>query len=171
MSKTVDQLVKLNNEKRKLLKEENERYYTDVLLYVRMQWRLSEKQSEELLLEILDHLLDAQAENKTAQEVFGDNPNQFAHDLIEEIAKEKPQNMAKFIGGIVIMLTGWALVIRAIILYGISFVTDVNTDLNLFRALMSFLAITAYVTGNFWYIFKEIKTDLFKRISVKMSYQ
>lgn len=163
MKMTVDELVKLNNEKRELLTEENEKYYTDILLYVRMQWRLSEKQSEELLLEILDHLLDAQAENKTAQEVFGDNPYQFAHELIEEIAAEKPRNMLTFIGGIVVMLIGWVLVIRGVIIWGFSFFTDVNTEINVFKGVISALAVAGFTASNIWFILREVKQDLFKK--------
>lgn len=159
---TVDELVKINNEKRKLLTEENEKYYTDMLLYIRMQWRLSEKQSEELLLELLDHLLDAQAENKTAKDVFGDNAYQYAHELIEEIATEKPRNMVKFVAGLSLMLIGWVLVIRGIALYVLSFVTDVNIDVNIFKGVISALAVAGFVVSNTWFILREVGKDLFK---------
>lgn len=66
----VDMLIEENNRKRELLTPENEKYYDDMLIYIRLQWRLSEQQSEEVLMEILDHLLHGQEEGKTAKDMF-----------------------------------------------------------------------------------------------------
>lgn len=78
----AEQLVKENNKKRKLLTKENLKYYEDMLVYVRLSFDLSEQELEETLMEILDHLLDAQEDGKTAKEVFGPDPKKFANEMI-----------------------------------------------------------------------------------------
>lgn len=56
-------MIKLNNKQRELLTPENEVAYSDMLVYLRLS-NVPEQQVEELLLEILDHLIEAQRENK-----------------------------------------------------------------------------------------------------------
>ena len=57
-------LIEENNKKRKLLTKENEAYYDDLLVYIRLQLTLSEQQSEEVLMEMLDHLIEGQMKEK-----------------------------------------------------------------------------------------------------------
>ncbi|OEF97171.1 DUF1129 family protein [Desulfuribacillus alkaliarsenatis] len=56
----------------------NLKYYEDMLIYIRFSYNKSDQEVEEVLSELLDHLLDAQAEGKTAYEVFGDEPKKYA---------------------------------------------------------------------------------------------
>jgi len=76
-------LIEENNRKRELLNPQNEKYYRDMLLYIRLQLTLSEQQSEEVLIEMLDHLQDGQQDGKSAQEIFGEDPKGFAEEIIE----------------------------------------------------------------------------------------
>ncbi|WP_347862474.1 hypothetical protein U0355_04750 [Salimicrobium sp. PL1-032A] len=55
------EMIKSNNEKRKELTEENREYYEDMLLYIRLSYSKSEQDMEEVLAELLDHLLEAQS--------------------------------------------------------------------------------------------------------------
>ncbi|WP_347835339.1 hypothetical protein [Gracilibacillus sp. JCM 18860] len=75
-------LIEQNNQKRKLLNEENKKVYEEMLLYVRLFFNKSEQESEEILMELLDHLLDAQGEGKSAKEVFGDDPSNMPTKLL-----------------------------------------------------------------------------------------
>ncbi|WP_096186478.1 DUF1129 family protein [Evansella halocellulosilytica] len=84
-------LVKENNKKRKELTEENQKIYGDMLIYIRTSFSKSEQETEEILMEILDHLLEAQEAGKTAADVFGNDPKQFAHDIVGEL----PQMVTK----------------------------------------------------------------------------
>ena len=70
----VKEMVELNNQRRKLLTKENLKYYEDMLVYIRLSYDKSDQEIEEVLLELLDHLLEAQKEGRTAKEVFGRNP-------------------------------------------------------------------------------------------------
>ena len=66
---------------------ENEKYYSDMLIYIRLQLSLSEQQSEEVLMEMLDHLLDGQHEGKSAQDIFGADPKGYADEIIREFTE------------------------------------------------------------------------------------
>lgn len=158
---TVDELVKLNNEKRKLLTEENEAYYTDLVVYLRMKWRLSEQQTEEVLMEMLDHLLDAQKEGKSAAEVFGDEPLQFADSLIAEIADENPLNWVEFFGKLILQLLGWIFVIRGAIIMLFSFFTEVKETVYMLQAAVFATTISLFIIFNIWFMLKTVKKNLF----------
>jgi uncharacterized membrane-anchored protein len=97
-------LVVLNNEKRKQLNEHNRNYYTDMLVYIRSHLLLSEQQSEELLMELLDHLLEAQKHGKSAEDVFGKDAKAYCDELIRQLPKEKKRNIYAFIGYLMIRL-------------------------------------------------------------------
>jgi uncharacterized membrane-anchored protein len=97
-------LIALNNEKRKQLNEHNRNYYEDMLVYIRSHLLLSEQQSEELLMELLDHLLEAQKHGKSAEDVFGKDPKAYCDELIRQLPKEKKRNIYAFIGYLMIQL-------------------------------------------------------------------
>jgi uncharacterized membrane-anchored protein len=79
--------IEWNNEKRKELTKENLKYYEDMIVYIRLSFSKSEKETEEILSELLDHLLDAQKMGKSAIDVFGENPKKFADEIIGELPK------------------------------------------------------------------------------------
>ncbi|MDM5333284.1 DUF1129 family protein [Ureibacillus composti] len=114
MSLTVKDIVRQNNEKRKLLTLENEIYYENMLVYIRTNAFRDEKATEEVLLEMLDHLLDAQAEGKTAEEVFGKSPKELAEEIITSLPKESFKSLAEFTIETVLNLFGWFLVVWGI---------------------------------------------------------
>lgn len=84
----VKDIIKLNNQKREMLTEENLIYYEDMLVYIRLASNKSEQQTEEILLELLDHTLAAQEEGRTIKDVFGNDLKQYCQELIEEIPQE-----------------------------------------------------------------------------------
>lgn len=94
----VKEIIDLNNEKRKKLTEENLVHYEDMLTYIRLASNKSEQQTEEILLELLDHTLDAQEEGRTVKEVFGNDLKHYCQELIEEIPREtfKKQTIFSF---------------------------------------------------------------------------
>ncbi|ALX48548.1 hypothetical protein AOX59_07955 [Lentibacillus amyloliquefaciens] len=82
-----NKLIEDNNRKRKELTEENRKYYEDMLIYLRVSYKKSEQETEEILTEMLDHLLEAQAEGRSAEDVFGTQPKQYADEIIGELPK------------------------------------------------------------------------------------
>lgn len=85
-------LIQLNNEKREQLTEKNSEYYGDMLVYIRTNFNKSERYTEEVLLELLEHLLQAQEEGRTAKEVFGEDPKAYCNDIIGEFLLRKNQS-------------------------------------------------------------------------------
>ncbi|MDM5156408.1 DUF1048 domain-containing protein [Bacillus sp. DX1.1] len=75
-------MVELNNKKRKLLTSENENIYGDMLIYLRFT-SIPQEQMEELLLEILDHLLEAQKDGKNPYDIFGEDLKAYCDELIK----------------------------------------------------------------------------------------
>jgi DNA-binding ferritin-like protein (Dps family) len=80
------ELIELNNEKRELLTEENKEIYGNMLTYIRMA-NIAEHHTEEVLMDVLDHLLDAQERGKTAHDVFGKDPKAYCDELIDALPK------------------------------------------------------------------------------------
>ncbi|WP_373894168.1 DUF1129 family protein [Virgibacillus sp. CBA3643] len=83
----AEEMIQMNNEKRKQLTKANKHYYEDMLVYVRLSYDKSEQETEEILTELLDHLVEAQGDGKSAEEVFGHNPKKYADEIIGELPK------------------------------------------------------------------------------------
>lgn len=132
-------LIQLNNEKRKQLNQHNEEYYSKMLIYIRSHLTLSEQQSEELLMELLDHLLEAQNKGKTAEEVFGEDPKEYCDELIRQLPKEKRMSAAFFIGYLIFQLAGWAALVKGGIETIVEFFTDLDHAFYLGTAVIIFL--------------------------------
>jgi len=90
------ELIQINNEKRKQLKKENLKYYEDMLVYIRLSYDASELEMEETLSELLDHLLEAQKEGRSAKEVFGEEPKQYADEIIGALPRMVTKERLKF---------------------------------------------------------------------------
>ncbi|WP_019910800.1 DUF1129 family protein [Paenibacillus sp. HW567] len=86
---TAQELIQWNLEKRSKLTGKNREYYEEMLLYIRLSSGRSEQQTEELLLELLDHVMEAQEDGRSAEQVFGANPKAYCDELIGEIPREK----------------------------------------------------------------------------------
>ncbi|WP_175454027.1 DUF1129 family protein [Psychrobacillus sp. OK028] len=112
----ASELIEQNNQKRMLLTEQNEKYYTNLLLYIRTKLTLSEQQSEEVLMEMLGHLIEGQHDGKTAQEIFGNDPKGYADEIISHLPRENKRKNFIFVSEIVINLVGWFLIMRSIII-------------------------------------------------------
>lgn len=80
-------MVALNNRRRKGLNEENKRYYEDMIVYLRTS-SVPGKQREELLLELLDHLLIVQKEGRSARDVFGPDPKAYLEDIVQSVGTQ-----------------------------------------------------------------------------------
>jgi uncharacterized membrane-anchored protein len=157
------QLIEENNRKREQLTPENEKYYNDMLIYIRLQLTLSEQQSEEVLMEMLDHLLDGQNEGKSARDIFGNDPKGYADEIIENLPKEKKREALPFIMGIVLNLVSWMLMIRGVVIFVTSqFRNEYDgSTVYLFPALLTFIFILGSIAFGVWFIFRTIQRSLF----------
>ncbi|MGN4726322.1 DUF1048 domain-containing protein [Bacillus cereus group sp. MYBK181-1] len=100
---TEKEMVQLNDKKRKLLTPENEAAYGDMLIYLRLT-SVPQKQMEELLLEILDHLVEAQEDGKTAHDIFGEDLKAYCDELINSSEHQNSFQQAAVIGFAVSLL-------------------------------------------------------------------
>lgn len=155
------QLIELNNRRRTELTSENEKYYSDFLAYIRLQLFLSEQQSEEILMEILDHLIEGQNEGKTAREIFGDDPKAFADELIEQIPKENKQNLVRFFSSIVLGLVSYFFMIRGVVILLIGFFKHVDIVVYPVKSAVVSLLIITISLASIGPIFKTITRSLF----------
>lgn len=109
----IKTLIQKNNERRKCLHDENAAYYEDLLVYIRSSILKDEQATEEVLLELLEHLIAAQHDGKHAEDVFGKKPKELADDILETLPNEKPsitftfmlETALQFLG-IFILITG-----------------------------------------------------------------
>jgi len=141
----VSDLIKENADKQKRLSEENKQIYGDILLYIRSS-AVDEKWAEETLLEILDHLLDAQEKGKSAQDIFGEDPKAYCDELLTELPKESWRNRVRYASFLLIPL---AFYIIPDALFG-------ELSLSVFNGLLApvFFLLTIY--SFFWALKKEV---------------
>ncbi|MEK3889156.1 DUF1129 family protein [Bacillus sp. FSL K6-3431] len=159
------QLIEENNHKRDLLTLDNKSFYSDILLYIRLQLSLSEQQSEEILMEMLDHLLDGQKEGKTAKDIFGPDPKAYADEIIAQLPKEKMRAIIPFVTGIIFDIVSWLLIFRGIALLVISQFKEVETTIYPIMVTIIAVVVLSLVLLAVWFVFRMIKNTLFKEKS------
>ncbi|MGD6941165.1 DUF1129 family protein [Cytobacillus gottheilii] len=156
------ELIRLNNQKRQHLTKENEEYYENMLVYIRTSLSVSEQQSEELLLELLDHLVDAQNAGKSAKDVFGEDPAAYCKEMIKQLPKEPSKRSAFFIGFLLLQLAGIFAVINGIGDIIIHYVKDSDQTLYIGTAIVSFFIIAAIISLDVILIFKWLQNSIYK---------
>jgi hypothetical protein len=85
---TAEEMIQVNNERRKQLNEENRKYYENMLVYLRLS-SIPEKKTEELLLEMLDHLLIAQEERRRRKTYLARIRNPIAKKSCKQWANDR----------------------------------------------------------------------------------
>lgn len=159
------ELIEMNNKKRKRLTEENEAYYSDILIYVRLKLELSEHHTEEVLMEILDHLLENQDAGKNATEIFGNEPIAYAETIIKELPKEKKRHITSFLIGIALTIIGPILIIRGLLLGILARFTTVDETIPLTMTAIIALCIIGYVVIVISFIIKRLRYSIVAKSS------
>lgn len=157
----VEQLVEENNRKRKMLTPENEQYYSDMMIYIRVQLALSEQKTEEILLEMLDHVLDGQRDGKTAREIFGEDAKGYANEIIQQIPKEEKRSLAPLFARSAVHILSWFLMIRGIIFFITARFIEVDATVYVLRAVGIGIVLAGVILSGVWFIFRLIKNSLF----------
>ena len=160
------ELIEINNQKREQLTKENEAYYSDMLIYVRLKLELSEHQSEEVLMEILDHLLEGQQAGKTAAQIFGAEPVAYAETIIAELPKEKKRNIALFLAEVAGLILGPVLIIRGLLLVIVGYFTSVSERIPTVTTLIIGFCIIIYIIAVISFILKRIRGSLIYNTSI-----
>ncbi|RKD69593.1 putative membrane-anchored protein [Sinobaca qinghaiensis] len=127
----MNTLVDENNEKREQLNVENKKVYEDMLVYVRLSFDKSEAETEEVLMELLDHLLILQEEGRDSRELFGSDPKQYAREIVGELPQALPKKVrALFMMGICYFLGFYLFtsgLIQTILAYGFHHLEQTKT--------------------------------------------
>lgn len=152
-------LIKQNNEKRELLHVPNKVYYEQLLVYIRTKLSLSEQKTEEVLMDMLDHLLEAQADGKSATDVFGDDPKAYADDVIEQIPDEEKRDMVKFWGRMAFQLIAYYFIARGVILFALDYFGE-SPDTQIY--LLPSLIQLAVMIGVVWVAVRLLMRQLNK---------
>lgn len=85
-------LIKENANLQKQLQGANKQYYEDLLVYVRLNsMAKNERQTEEMLLGILQDILEAQQNGMSAQDYFGKDPQPIADELLKQLSNDAKQ--------------------------------------------------------------------------------
>ncbi|KKO55080.1 DUF1129 family protein [Paenibacillus sp. DMB20] len=92
---TIKQMIRENNRLQEQMTPANLKYYEDMVIYIRTS-SVNEAKGEELLLEMAQHLLEAQRTGKTAEEVFGSDPIAYCAELVDELPKLKGLSRLQF---------------------------------------------------------------------------
>lgn len=160
--RTAATLIEENNEKRERLNDENLALYEEFLLWIRTDLRVDEQAGEEVLMDLLDHLLESQEEGKSGKELFGDRPQDYADELIEALPREKKRNAAIFIFSQFLSLAGWFSIAYGAVYIVLSFFTEVDTEIALgsILTLLTTVAFAAFLA--IWMIFKMMRSTLFR---------
>ncbi|GAK05743.1 hypothetical protein JCM19037_4270 [Geomicrobium sp. JCM 19037] len=136
---STKQIITDINERRRKLSEENKKVYDDVLVYIRTL-KVKEEPSERALAEILDHLEDAEADGKTAKEVFGDDLPGYCRALVAELPKTSWKHDLLY-GGFFAMIVAIFTVASALIS---SFITNTSVQVSLLTTII-FIVVAFFV--------------------------
>ncbi|MEK1829448.1 DUF1129 family protein [Priestia megaterium] len=155
------ELIKLNNKKRKELTKENEEYYDNMLVYIRTSVSVSEQQAEELLMELLDHLIDAQAEGKRAEEVFGENLKTYCDEMIKQLPKE-PLKALLFYKLLLLQLASLMAIVSGIGNIVVHYVKDSSQTVYIGTAIVTFVIVAAIISIDVFLLLKWIQKSVYK---------
>ncbi|NMO97433.1 DUF1129 family protein [Paenibacillus lemnae] len=90
----VKKMIAENNRLQAQMTPDNLNYYEDMVVYIRFS-KIDETQGEELLLEMAQHILEAQEQGRTAEDVFGTDPKAYCADLVENLPKPDTMSTLK----------------------------------------------------------------------------
>ncbi|MFT8312482.1 MAG: DUF1129 family protein [Sporolactobacillus sp.] len=159
------QLISENNERRKLLTKENEKYYDDMLVYIRLKAKSSDQESEEVLMELLNHLIDGQQDGKTAADIFGDDPKGYADELISELPKAHLRTRLPFLSYLLINLISIFLLVRGAALFIGGFFKPVDATVFIVKSTLITVYWLLAIAFLIWFILHLVENALFKKVS------
>ena len=160
---TVKEMIEENNEKRVQLTSENEEYYSNLLVYIRLNTAKSERACEEVLLEMLDHLIEAQQDGKSAEEVFGKSPQALGDEIIQSLPTEPKAKQFEFIFEILLTFFGWAMIPWGIV----SLIKGENVTVYLGKVGVSASLLIIVLALIMYIVFGAVKKSTYKPLKKK----
>ncbi|RHW40161.1 DUF1129 family protein [Lysinibacillus yapensis] len=127
------------------------------MVYIRTNALKSERATEEVLLEMLDHLLEAQKEGKSAEEVFGKAPKELAEEIIQSLPKEPLKKTVGFAFEALLNLLGWAIIPWGIFAYFKGEEQTIYLGSTLLFGIILVLGLALLI----YYVFRMVKQEAF----------
>lgn len=90
-----------------MLNEKNKSLLNEMRFYIQSNSAVSDTSASEILMELEDHLLTAQREGKSFEQVFGQDPKSFCNEIIQELPKSSKWEQIKTIAPMVPLLLIW----------------------------------------------------------------
>lgn len=160
----VKQLIKENYQLQQQLDGANKQYYESLLVYIRSTNFKQEQAKEEVLLEMGQHILEAQMHAQSAEEVFGKNPKQLADDIIDNLPNETKKEIVLFGLEIVTLLFGIYVAVVGLLPLWQQESVPVSIGKG-FVVAVGLLAVLVVVMLN---IFRVLKKEAFSKESSKL---
>lgn len=167
----IDKLIQENNAKREQLNAENLKVYEEMLVYIRTKEIVkSERQTEEILMELLDHLLLAQAKGKTAVDVFGKDLKAYCDEIIKEIPRESKKTSFYFLLYFFSVFLATFMLTYSILSYILSYFDITESYYSFFIGKISIIILVGLITITFYIIFflKWLEKNTFKETEHKI---
>ncbi|WP_018751573.1 DUF1129 family protein [Paenibacillus sanguinis] len=155
------EMIKLNNERRELLNKENLKVYEDAMIYIRLNAR-SEYATESILLELLEHLIEAQQHGKSAKDVFGDDLHVYCDTLIADIPHQSKQSWLLDILRNTTVLLGSLFAVYTIVQLLSYFIPSLKMES---LSLLPFLVIIAVAAIAILVVLYALKASIFRNKS------
>lgn len=159
----MDYMNKLN-----LLNQDNKQAFLEVANYVKFSYSKSEQEANEILSDMLDHLLDAQAHGTQTSHFFGDDIQLFAQEIAAELpAANKTKLLYQFL--FILFLN----IATPILAYGISdsikvLVTGSHFRIPITSTIICCLIFTALVSCITFFIIRTTKNNIHQKKSSKI---
>jgi DNA-binding ferritin-like protein (Dps family) len=90
-----------------MLNKKNKTLLNEMRFYIQSSSAVPDTKASEILMELEDHLLMAQREGKSFEQVFGQDPKSYCNEIIKELPKSSKWEQIKTIAPIVPLLLFW----------------------------------------------------------------
>jgi len=162
-------LVKENNRLREKLDPHNKKIYEKILIYIRTSYKTKSNETEEILNELLFHVLDAQRNAKNIESVTGENLKAYADSIVEALPK---RNIWKYAGIIAALLAGFNFIfdyLLSLIFMAIDG-APLTTTINILESALHLIILISLGILLVFTVFKTLQYVLFKNWFVWQEY-
>jgi uncharacterized membrane-anchored protein len=112
--RSLKSLIRYTWSRRDQWTADNRDYFDRMILYLRAS-DVPQHQVEELLIEWQDHLIQAQREGKSAEDVFGPDPEGYCQEILEQLPKTTRLHALKEFGLVCWYTLVWMLATHAVV--------------------------------------------------------
>lgn len=162
-------LIEENNRLREKLNLHNKNVYEDILVYIRMNYTSEDEETEEVLNDLLTHVIQAQQDGKDIESVTGSDYKSYADSIIQELPR---RNMWKFasIIGMIFLGVSYFFSYMFDLIFNLIDGAPTTITINLIAEIVHIIITTVAGTGFVFLIFHILQYTLFKNWPVWKEY-